>query len=737
MALFDVTELQYIKTGVEEKKIENETPAKNYSYDDLVHLDKQLELHESYDDFTKEKYSSGIVFYDFEIFKYDWLVVLLDPVYKEIKVICNDSVALKKYWLTHQNYTWVGYNNKRFDDVILKSIILNIENPYSIMKKIMADMRERDISKNMSKVKIKSYDLFNGRYSLKVLEGFMGNNIEESSIPFDIQRALTEDEINLTIKYCVHDVEQTLEVFRRKIDDYNAQINLIETFGLPEDSISRTKGQLTAQIVGCERQEHDDEFDIHFVPQLRLEKYAYVKEWFEEVAKNKSYSTPLEGEKYSHILKRGKQVKGNSLDSSVSFVTNVMGIPHTFGWGGVHAASTKPINKNGRIFHCDVTSFYPSMMIEYYLLTRNSKTPEKFKEVYDTRVALKKAGKKKEQAPYKIILNSQYGITKDVHSEAYDPVQANNICLNGQLLLLDLIEHLEVMGDRIELLQSNTDGLFIWIDNDPRSEKWMRHICQEWIDRTKMGLGFDEVGGVDTDGSPLQHCGMVQKDVNNYVALFAPKPEFVEEKKKFYDEIMSTQSCTKKEGHLCKNEEWVVTDEMNEKAKEHGGFIEIDDVGLILRPKLKPELKGKFVGELDDLNYDLPIVNKALVDYITKGTPVEDTINNCDTMREFQTIVRLSNKFKFAVYNGTRMNEKTFRVFASKDKFDGPIFKCKDEEGTRQKSENSPEHCFIVNGDVKGMKVTDKVDKKWYIQVAKERLEAFGFDLIKKKNSLF
>ena len=124
MALFDVTELQYIKTGVEEKKVEDDTPAKNYSYDDLVHLDKKLELHESYDDFTKEKYSSGIVFYDFEIFKYDWLVVLLDPVYKELKV---KKRALWKYGYKNKNEfgPLIVDDEHLFDKPKVKKYVLN------------------------------------------------------------------------------------------------------------------------------------------------------------------------------------------------------------------------------------------------------------------------------------------------------------------------------------------------------------------------------------------------------------------------------------------------------------------------------------------------------------------------------------------------------------------------------------------------------------------------------------
>ena len=33
--------------------------------------------------------------------------------------------------------------------------------------------------------------------------------------------------------------------------------------------------------------------------------------------------------------------------------------------------------------------------------------------------------------------------------------------------------------------------------------------------------------------------------------------------------------------------------------------------------------KGGYVMKLNDLSYDLPIINKALVDYMIKGIPVE------------------------------------------------------------------------------------------------------------------
>lgn len=637
--------------------------------------DKMIKMHRSVsfpkdDFFNEETFPHGFVFYDFEVFLYDWLVVLIDPINCTKDIIVNDRQALLKYYHEHEQMIWVGYNNKHYDNAILKGIILGM-NPKEISDDIIIRHKQPfEISDKFNKINLLSYDIMvqiSNAPSLKTYEAYMGNDIEETDVPFDIPRQLTLQEIQQTIKYCIHDVEQTIEVFKRKIDDYNGITSIVEMFDFPFNWIIKTKGQLTASVVDCEKKEHDDEFNVTILPCIQLEKYAYVRDWFEEMVKHKDYAYELPNtDEFKYILDKGVQVKKKDKGedtAKTAFQTTVVGIPHQFGWGGVHGAADTPVHINGKMYHLDVNSFYPSLMIVYNLFTRNSRKPEKFKEVYDKRLALKKAGLKAAQAPLKIILNSQYGITKAKTSTAYDPVQANNICLNGQLMLLDLIEHLEKhLGDKFELIQSNTDGIIIKIpENDDKAEKIMNHVVNEWSYRTGMGMGKDELNFY------------VAKDCNNYVFVF-----------------------------------------------ENG----------------KLERKGKYVKELSDLDNDLPIVNKAMMDYIIKGIPVEQTIDNCDDLIDFQIIVRVSKQYKLGWHNGKELSEKTFRVYASTDNNDTFIAKCRESGATPEKFANTPEHCFIYNKSVKNVPVPLKLNKKWYINLAKKRLEDFGYE-IKKSGQLF
>ena len=566
-----------------------------------------------------------LIFYDFEVFKYDWIVVLINPIEQKQTVIYNNKTALELFHEQHKDDIWIGYNSRSYDQYILKGILLDF-NPYEINDWIIRQKRKGwEYSSLFNKIQLYNYDCMPKQNSLKQLEGFMGNSMKETSVPFDIDRKLTGDELVEVIKYCKHDVEQTLEVFIRNKSEFDAHIQMIKTFHLPFKYITKTQAQLSALALGCTKKEWFDEWDYSIIDTLKISKYKEVIDWFNLQKDARNYDATL--------------------------TIDVCGIPHQFGWGGLHGAADHPVHIKGLLIHVDVTSFYPSIMIKYDMLSRNVEDKEVYKQIYDKRVALKAAGKKKEQAPYKIILNATFGICKDKYSNAYDPRRANEVTVNGQLLLLDLLEHLE---GHCELIQSNTDGLIIQIPDTDEAFNTVDDICYEWECRTGMKLGFDTITEI------------WQKDVNNYIFRF-----------------------------------------------ENG----------------KLERKGAYVKELNELDNDLPIINTALVDYMTRKIEIEDTIMQCDDLKQFQKIYKVSSAYECGWHNGKQLQEKTFRVFASKDKHDTFMGKMKYKKAgelTIERFANTPEHCFIDNSDINDKKVPDNLDRQYYIDLAKTRLKQFG-----------
>ena len=601
-----------------------------------------------------------MVFYDFEVFKYDWLVVFIDLTEKKETVIINNPEQLRNFYESHKGTIWAGYNSRNYDQYILKGILCGF-NPKDVNDWIIVeDKPSYRFSSLFRNFPVINYDVMpNPPISLKTLEAFMGHSIKETSIPFNIDRPLTEEELRETVKYCRHDVEETVEVWlRRKEDEFDAQMSLVKAFHLPASDIGRTKAQLSAKILGAVYRDHDDEFELQLPETLRIEKYTEVLNWYKNPL-NRDYSKTLE--------------------------IDIAGVPHVFAWGGLHGAIPQYFGE-GSFINVDVASYYPSLMLVYKWLSRNVADPGKYAEIYHTRLKLK-AEKNPMQQPYKIVLNSTYGAMKDRHNAMYDPRQANNVCVGGQLLLLDLIERLE---DHCDIIQSNTDGILVKLRHDDDFEL-IDDICWEWEKRTGMRLEFDEFQRV------------FQKDVNNY--LIVPADPLLDEKGK---------------------------------------------------PRWK--CKGAYVKKLSDLDYDLPIVNRAIVNYFLHDIPPEQTIMECSDLRDFQKVVKVSSKYKYAIYSpvitlekirddkgrlktvkrfsgGEVQTDKTFRVFASTDHSKGGIFKVsgkivKGREKNPEQFANTPEHCFIVNGDVNGVPIPDELDKAYYIKMAWDRLKDFGIERI-------
>lgn len=553
-------------------------------------------------------------FIDFEVFKEDWLCVIINPQRRSETVIVNDAGKLKQYYQQHKNEIFVGFNIRQYDQYIFKGLLLGF-NPKDVNDWIVVkDRMGWQFSDLFRNVNINIFDVMTGFHGLKTLEGFMGNNIKESEVDFNIERKLTIDELRNTIEYCRHDVQQTMQIFLKRKEEFDAHMSMLKAFKLPLSYISKTKVQLSAVILNAIKQNRTDEFDIEYPHTLKLEKYNEVKRW---------YDNPL-NRKYETSLK-----------------IDIAGVPHIFAWGGLHGARNNYIEE-GQFLNVDVASYYPSLMIKYGWGSRNMTDPNKYEEIYHQRLKYK-AEKNPLQAPLKIVLNGTYGAMKDKFNPLYDPRQSNNVVVGGQLLLLDLIEKLE---GHCDIIQSNTDGILVKLRDN---RELVESICHEWEHRTGMVLEFDEFVKV------------IQRDVNNYIIVAAD-----------------------------------------------GSY----------------KSKGAVVKKTSALDYDTAILNEAVVNYFVKGIPVEKTILECNELIKFQKIVKVSKSYDAAYHGQTRLNDKTLRVFASKDLTDGGVFKAK-KGGKLEKFANTSTNCFIVNDDIKNMKVPEKLDRDFYISMAKRNINQF------------
>lgn len=604
-----------------------------------------------------------MLFYDFEVFRFDWLVVIMDSENKSKMVIINSQEDLKKFYDKNKNNIWVGFNSKNYDQYILKAILCGFD-PKEVNDYIIVEGGQGwQFSQQFRKYPLINYDIMTGiDRGLKVYEGFMGSMIKESSVPFDIDRKLTDEEIQETIKYCTHDVEQTIEMFIERYGTFEAKLGLLKMFDLPLSDLGKTDAILSAKILKANPKKYDDEFEVFFPDCLKVEKYTEVLSWYKSAYTDALDEMDEEREKISKKLNtaspsRKKQLlkKFEELDYSDpylfkkyfysrSFDIDIAGVPHSFGWGGLHGAIEKYMGE-GYFINIDVTSMYPSIMLVFDLLSRSCCRDE-YREIYENRIKYK-AEKNPLQKPLKLVLNTVYGAMRQETNPMYDPRNGALVCVFGQVLLLDLLEKLEGV---CQIIQSNTDGILVKLNSYDDFEL-IDDIVYEWEQRTGLQMEFDEFRKV------------YQKDVNNYVMI-----------------------------------------------AEDGSY----------------KSKGAYVKKLSRLDYELPIVNKAIVERLVHDIPVEQTINNCDDLKEYQMIVKASSKYCGLWYGENKLDERCVRAFASLNKSDKGLFKRKSAHATSEKMAGTPDNCFIINDNVEDMKIPEKLDKQWYIDLTNKRLEAFG-----------
>ncbi|UEL49720.1 hypothetical protein JW646_02570 [Terrisporobacter hibernicus] len=537
-------------------------------------------------------------------------------------VIVNDREEFLRVFNKNKDSIWVGYNIKGYDQWIMKGIIAGID-PCIISEKIIEqNISPYAVDRSLNKIDIKIFELNDSYRSLKELELFMGEDIRESTVSFDLNRYPTKEEIEELTTYCLHDVRMTFKVFQEVYYKYEAQLGLIEYFKLDKSMINKTEAQLSAYILGAKKPNYtrEDIVEFEIVNTIKLSKYNNIMQWYEDY---------------------------NNRDFKKYLRANVYGVDTDFGWGGLHSARKKYEGEKF-IVNSDVSSFYPSIMIEYGLLSRNVQNPGKFKEIRDTRFKFKKEKNPIEKS-LKLVLNSTYGACLDVNNDLYDQRQGIAICVNGQLLLLDLIEKVELtFGDRAEFIQGNTDGVMFKFNSKEDVDKYLE-ICKEWSKRTKMNLDHDFIKKI------------IQKDVNNYVYV--------------------------KEDNSIKS-------------------------------------KGAYVKKLSLIDNDLPIVNKAIKEKLINNIEIEKTVNDSNNLIDFQKSIKITGKYSHVVYGKENINLKVLRVFASKLSSDKAIMKMK-SDGKLEKISYTPDRVFIDNSQVINKEIPNKLDKSWYIKLAKDRLESF------------
>jgi len=482
----------------------------------------------------------------------------------------NQLDGLFRFLENHKDYHLVGYNNLRFDAIILEWIYRNYENWNELSRleicskicqkaqdviddsnyDIFPEYREYELSfKHIDLMKVSHFDNKNRMVSLKRLMFEMDLElIEELPIPFN-KKDLTLEEIETICDYGGNDVYATYQFYLILIGETNHPLY---------------KGNNQIQL----RQDIEAEFKIP------CRNFSNAKIGDEII---KKYYCETKGIKYQNLPKKGffrksialkycipkqisfktkqlqdflRRIKGLDIAITEDFIESVVfyGQTYTFAKGGLHNVINGKIYESdveNDIIDIDVSGFYPAIIINnsYYPFHLGKEFLVGYTKVYLRRIELKPLAKKDKRIKgivggLKEAGNCPYGKSSDMQSWLYDKQMTLATCITGELSLLMFIEECELQGFRC--IMANTDGATFIV---PKTKgEYFAKIKKEWLEKTTNKLTYEL--------EEVKYKKMVFSTVNDYIAI--KEGEKTEDSVKFKGDFMKDFELHKnKSARIC------------------------------------------------------------------------------------------------------------------------------------------------------------------------------------------
>ena len=396
----------------------------------------------------------------------------------------NQIDELCDYFKT-KNAIFIGYNNHFYDDLIINYIIeyhnVMINKPYYDICKSLYNMSQlivNDEEDNNAIAKLshwkyanhfKSMDILSMLFSRKQRVGLKSmqmtmhyRNVKEYD--GDFNSPIPDSKIDEMISYNINDVDSTTELLNRCKEDIDLRLWIENEYGINALSMDSVKfGETYLAKEYCNR----TNINYNVLKEMRspMDNIPLNDVIFPFI----SFQTP---ELIAVLDDMRKQVVSSKERKSYDKQFVLSNRRYSVGVGGLHSINSPEIflpSEDEYIGHADVTSMYPSLLIAYELTPRHlgKNFLSIYEGVYKERVNAKHSGQKNKNLALKLVLNSVTGKMQDVNSWMYDPFNVFKIRINGQLILLMLIERLVKLGCKI--VQANTDGVMYIVKKSSRN----------------------------------------------------------------------------------------------------------------------------------------------------------------------------------------------------------------------------------------------------------------------------
>lgn len=412
---------------------------------------------------------------DIETFRYDLLVGIKDLSTGQYHFYWNKDAKAPLAELSEKQTEVVNYNGNHYDIPLIWNYYFNERNQaswFELSKLIIEDHFKLTFPKTFLN-SIDLMSLLQTKQSLKLIEAILGWEIRETTIDFNYEYKLTEEQRREVEFYNRQDLDASEALYNKLKPYLGLRIRLAEYLGIPHD-YSIPLPTLMGMGLGAHRKLHE-RFPTH------------------PLILNVPINHPIKHKMINHL-------ETNIANFSESFV--MAGKQYTVGSGGIHS-DVKCVSAYN-VWHVDVKGYYTLLQMNFDLFSRNigPEGQKKVRVMYKDRLEMKHTDYDLSNS-LKIGLLATWGATKNPYHILYDEQVGHSIPIYGQIFLIYLIELFADAG--IDILNANTDGLIVQGD-----EKLIRELTDKW---QKYG---------DFDVEIVNYKRFIAKDVNNYILGNAP-----------------------------------------------------------------------------------------------------------------------------------------------------------------------------------------------------------------------
>lgn len=418
--------------------------------------------------------NEDLLFLDIEVYKFNSFVVFMDIEKNEVGYFSNKD-GFKGLQEFIQGKILIAYNGNGYDFKVLQKMATPYPDGMEDIKQYhVKQLNDKIIAgegRNERSVANKTYDPFQQAHvsfpSLKRIEGNLGKMILETDIGFDIDRELTNEELQREIDYCRYDVEMCVDVFKERKENYfEIKEQLVEMLG-NKRALNWNTTTISTNILLQKKQTAMWSTFLTRLPD------GYLKGIDPEIV-----------EMWKSYRPKKKSITIEEFDNEIEL-----------GFGGIHSRHrTLKDVKNVKLL--DVTSMYPNIILLIKALPQEAL--QTYQNILNERTEIKHKDKKKSDA-LKLILNSVYGNLKNKYSPLLNEQAAVGVCVYGQVALLTLARRL---ASTCTIIQLNTDGVAFTTESDEYKRVW-----EDWEKEFMLNLEEDN------------YTRLIQKDVNNYLAI--------------------------------------------------------------------------------------------------------------------------------------------------------------------------------------------------------------------------